>query len=126
MRVGKVEGTPQEIRDIFENRGLQLEDYLEKPRSPLRTRWLVVPGAVLAIALILLALLGPLTRTALILLFLLGAGGLVWLAVSAQLRFNNSVATFVIAVGGLVMLLVAAGLLEPREATDVLKGLRGG
>ena len=126
MRIGKLEGTPEEIRDVLENRGLRLEEYLEKPAAPLRTKWLVVPGAVFAIVLILLVLLGPLARTGLILLFLVGAGGLVWLAVSVQLRFNNTLATLVIAVGGLLMLLVAAGLLEPRETTDVLKGLRGG
>lgn len=124
MKVGGIEGTPQEIRDTFENYGLRLEDYLEKPAEPLSNMWLFIPSICLGTVLILLVLLAPLPRTGLLLLFLLGAGFVLWLTVSAQVRFKNGWATGVIAIGGLLMLLVAAGLIEPKETTDILKEMK--
>jgi len=124
MKVGGIEGTAQEIRDTFENHGLRLEDYLEKPAEPLSNRWLLIPSAGVGAVLLLLVLLAPLPRTGLLLLFLLGAGFVLWLSVSVQVRFKNGWATGVIAIGGLLMLLVAAGLIEPKESAEILKQMK--
>lgn len=124
MRIGGIEGTPQEIRDTFENHGLRLEDYLEKPLEPLPNKWLIIPTTCVAIVLLFLVLIAPLPRTSLLLLFLLGAGFVLWLTVSVQIRFKNGWATGAIAVGGLLMLLIAAGFIEPKESAEFLKEIK--
>jgi len=123
MKIGGMEGTPQEIRDTFENHGLRLEDYLEKPAEPLSNIWLIFPSICFAVALFLLVLLAPLPRIGVLTLFLLSAGLVLWLTVSVQIRFKNGWATGAIAVGGLLMLLVAGGFIEPRETAEILKGI---
>lgn len=124
MKVGGIEGTPQEIRDTFENHGLRLEDYLEKPDEPLSKVWLFIPSGGVGVVLLLLVLLAPLSRTGLLLFFLLGAGFVVWLTASIQIRFKNGWATGAIAIGGLLMLLVAAGFIEPKETTNILREIK--
>ncbi len=124
MKIGGIEGTPQEIRDAFENHGLRLEDYLERPEAPLATIWVIFPSAAVAVVLVLMVLLAPLTKTPLLLLFLFGAGSVVWLTVAIQVRFKNGWATAAVAIGGLLMLLVAGGFIEPKETAQVLKELK--
>jgi hypothetical protein len=125
MKVGSVEGTPQEITDFIVNNGLQLSDYLEKPDEPLEKKWLALPTILLVVALVLLVLLSSLPRGAFLLLFLMGAGSVVWLSISIQIRFKNGWATAVAAIGGLLMILVAGGLIAPKETIDVIKNLKG-
>lgn len=125
MKLRGVEGTPQEIRDLFVNEGLQLADYLEKPHGPLQKRWLVIPAVLFGVALLLLVMQPSPSKTTLTLLFLLGSGAIVWLAIAIQVRFESAWATGVAAVGGLLMILVAAGFISPKETIDALKELKG-
>ncbi len=124
MKIGRIEGTLQEIRDAFEIHGLQLEDYLERPEAPLSKVWIIAPALSVAVVLILLVLLAPMGKTTLLLLFLLGAGSVLWLTVVIQVRFKNGWATAAVATGGLLMLLVAGGFIEPKDAPQVLKELK--
>lgn len=124
MKVGTVEGTPQEIKDFFINQGLQLSDYLEKPDEPLKKRWLTIPAILLVVTLVLLVVLSSIPKGAFLLLFLLGAGSVVWLSISIQIRFKNGWATAVAAIGGLLMILVAGGFIAPKETIDAIKSLK--
>ena len=49
MKVGSVEGTPEEVRDLFENHGLDLAAYIEKPDTPLQKVWLIIPSVLLVV-----------------------------------------------------------------------------
>lgn len=124
MKLGRVEGTPEEVRDFFVNNGLQISDYLERPEEPLAKIWLVVPAISLVVGLLSLVLFAPTSRTPLLLLFLFSALSLVGLCLCIQLRFKNTVGTTVVAVGGLVAILVAAGILAPKETIDAIKELK--
>lgn len=124
MKIGGIEGTPQEIKDAFENHGLLLEDYLERPEVPLSKIWVIAPSLFIIIVLVCLVLLAPIGKTSLLLLFLLGAGSVLWLTVAIQVRFKNGWATAAVAIGGLLMLLVAGGFIEPKDTPQVLKELR--
>ena len=123
MKIGKLEGTPQEITDAFENHDLRLEDYLERPEAPLSKVWVIVPALSVSVVLALLVLFAPMGKTTLLLLFLLGAGCVLWLTVAIQVRFKNGWATAAVAIGGLLMLLVAGGFIEPKDTPQVLKEL---
>ena len=124
MKIGGLEGTPQEIRDTFENNGLRLEDYLVRPEAQLSCLWIILPSISVAVVLVLLVLLAPLTKNLLLLLFLLGAGCVLWLTVATQVRFKNGWASFAVIFVGLLMLLVAGGFIEPKETAQVLKELK--
>lgn len=126
MKIGRggMEGTPEEIRDTFENHGLRLEDYLEKPEPPLSRVWLVVPSVGIGIILLALVLLTPLPRPGLLLLFLSGVGLVLWLTVAMQIKFKNAWATGAVAIIGVLMLLVAGGFIEPREMPEIYKELK--
>lgn len=51
MKVGSVEGTREEIRGFYEDNGLDLSDILEKPKKPLKRRWLIIPAVAFFYAL---------------------------------------------------------------------------
>ena len=125
MKLGKAEGTPEEITNFFENHGLNPEDYFEKSESPLHWKWIAIPGGVVTVATLFLVLLDNIPPKAHILLFLVGAGCACWAATSLQIRFKNGWATTVVAVGALLVLLVAAGFITPKETVDAIKGLKG-
>ena len=57
MKVGPVDGSVQEVQDLFENHGLNIKDYLEKPSSPLKSRFLVIPVVVFLLSLFTFALI---------------------------------------------------------------------
>jgi uncharacterized membrane protein YGL010W len=126
MKLGPFDGSMEEVRNLFENHGLRIEDYIEKPPAQLKTKFLIAPAVVLSIVLLLLVLLSnrcsPIVLT---LIYILGFGSGTWLTVSTQLKFKNTIATFVVAIGTLLMVLVASGLFSPREAAEFIKDIRG-
>lgn len=126
MKVGPFDGSAQEVRDLLENHGLKLENYLEKPQVPLRSIFLVLPVSLLCIILVLLVLFSRLcSPTVLTLIHISGFGCGTWLTVSTQLKFKNGMATFVVAIGIIVIILVASSVLSPKEAADFIKDVRG-
>jgi len=122
MKLGGVEGTPEEIRDTFENHGLRIEDYLVKTEEPLANRWLVVPAVLLVLAVFSQVLFAPLDQKFLLMHFLAGALCVLWLAISVQLKFRSLWAAGAIALGGLLILLVAAGFIQPQDTAAIIKG----
>jgi hypothetical protein len=122
MKVGGVEGTPEEIRDTFENHGLRIEDYLLKPEEPLPNVWMIVPAVALALTVCSQVLFDPINSKLVLLHFLAGAGFVLWLVISVQLKFKNPWAAGAVALGGLLILLVAAGFIQPQETALILKG----
>jgi hypothetical protein len=124
MKVGKFEGTPEEIRNLFIGNDLQLADYLEKPEEPLKTIWFVIPAILFACAECVLVIESGLPKSALSLVFLFGGGSVVWLAIAIQVRYKNPWATTVAAIGGLLMLLVAAGFMAPKDTVDAIQALK--
>jgi tellurite resistance protein TehA-like permease len=125
VKIGNLEGTPEEIRDLFIATDTQLADYLEKPEDPLKPIWLIVPVLLFACTAIALVIASAVPKSVLLLLFLLGACAVVWLAIVIQIRFKNPWATSVAAVGGLLMLLVAAGFMTPKDTVDAIKVMKG-
>lgn len=124
MKIGNAEGIPEEIRDYFENCGLNAADFFLKTEASLHWKWILIPISIVAITLILLVLLDSINMQLHILLFLLGGGFASWAVVSIQIKFKNGWATTVAAIGALLMLLVAAGFMTPKESLDAIKGLK--
>ena len=43
MKIGPVEGTPEEIKGFIEDNGLDVERFLQLPEKPIRAIWFVLP-----------------------------------------------------------------------------------
>jgi len=125
MKLGSFDGTVEEAKDLFENNGLNLEDYLEKPPSRLAIKFLIAPAVVLGVSLLIMAIFASqCSQATLTLLYLLGFSGGTWLTVSTQLRFKNTLATFAVAIGSLLMVLVASGIFSPKDAAEFIKEIK--
>ncbi len=124
MKLGKMEGSPEEIRDFFQNNGLNIEDYLEKPEAPINFFWFILSTILIISSVVILTLVQPKSEVVQNLLFLLGCGGGLWLAVIVQIKFKNTWAAGFIAVGIVLLLLVALGMITPKELLENIKSLR--
>ena len=126
MKVGPVDGSAEEVRDLFENHGLKLEDYIEKPPSLLKPRFIVLPTVIFLLTLFTLALLPPgVADWQLRIFYILSFASLTWICASTQLRFKNGITTFCVAMGLVLTIVLAAGLISPKEAVEAVKSLKG-
>ena len=125
MRMGPFDGSVEDVKDLLENNGLTLEDYLEKPPASLKTCFLVVPIMLFTLSLFVLAIM-PVNSTSWVLrvLYAISFGSGTWICTNIQIRFRNGIATFCVAMGVIITVLIAAGLLSPREAADIVRDLK--
>ena len=119
-----MEGSPQEIRDVFADNGLNAEDYLERPESPIKPAWLFAPGVLVVLSFSWLTLLKPISDSFQTFLFLIGCGAGIWLSVCVQIRFKSPWAAGLVAVSTILIMLVAIGVITPREMLDHLKDMK--
>ena len=126
MKMGLFDGSCSEVRDLLENNGLRIQDYLEKPPAPLKTRFLVIPTILFGVSVSAMAAL-PINPPVwlLRLVYILSLGSATWICVSTQIRFKNAIATFCLAMGFILIALLAAGVLSPKDVADIVKGLKG-
>jgi peptidoglycan/LPS O-acetylase OafA/YrhL len=121
MKLGKVEGSPQEIRNFIQDSGLNVQDYLERPEKKLGAIWFVLPSSIVLIAAAVSVLIPSFGPSGRVLAFIGGCAASIWLAVVVHVRYKSAWASSTIVIGSVVLLLVAAGLIGP---LDVLKQLR--
>ncbi|MBC8412657.1 MAG: hypothetical protein ISR96_03795 [Nitrospira sp.] len=118
MKIGPVEGTPEEVNNFFQNNGLNPLEYFEKPETSLQTRWLIIPSAFFVALFILLAFVGDNYSKTKIVLFLSGFASSVWLAVCVHIRFKTAWGAGAIILAGLLIMLVALGVVKPEQLTE--------
>lgn len=125
MKIGGMEGTPEEIHNLFRNNGMDINRFLS---PPMRRRWVIVPS-VFCVVCVVLMVAGPLmfsefslkclNATILILLI-----GVLWLSAVVQVAYDKWVATLVVVVGGVIVALVAGGLMLPAEIIPTIRTLK--
>ena len=118
---GEMEGTPEEIRDFFQNNGLRIEEYLEKPEKPLSQYLFIGPSCLYVVSIILLTTVSGVSDGCRTFIFLFGCCCSLWLAVSVQIRFKNIWAASFIIIFGISFMLVALGVISPAELLDQTK-----
>jgi hypothetical protein len=114
MKIGKMEGSPEEINNFFQNNGLNISEYLEKPEPPLKPIWLIAPVCFIVVFLATLTLF-TLNIGVMTFIFLLGCSAAIWLSAALQIRFKNTWAAVFVFVGILLIFLVAIGVVKPVE-----------
>lgn len=118
MKIGPVQGTSEEVNDLFQNNGLNLSEYLQKPEPPLPNIWLIIPSVILVVSFGVLTLLQTVSENWKTFIFLLGFASSLWLGVSVHIRFKSNWAAGAIILVGLLIMLVALGVLEPKELIE--------
>lgn len=122
MKVGSVEGTREEIRGFYEDNGLDLSDILEKPKKPLKRRWLIIPAVAFFLCFAILSLIPDLPTNFNIFIFLLGCCFILWLSVSSHILFELSVPiTSIMIVLGILVLMVASYIITPHELLNYFR-----
>lgn len=124
MKIGNVEGSPEEITDFFQDNGLNMADYLEKPDSPMKSAWFIAPVPVIIGSIFWLVLFAPSSSSMKTFLFIIGCCAGLWLAASVQIRYKNTVAAIIIALGIILLMLVALGVITPLEMFQHAKELK--
>lgn len=121
MKVGGIEGTPEEIKDYFENCGLNPLDFFEKPEDKLSKVWVIVPSALFLCCFSVLNFVHDIPDKWNIFIFLLGLCSCVWTAVSVHIRFKSTWGAGTIIFIGLLVMLVALGILQPAQLLNYLE-----
>jgi uncharacterized membrane protein len=121
MKIGKMEGSPEEIKDFFQNIDLNIADYLERTEQPMKSIWFVLPVVMVIFSLSWLTLFAPSLVALQTFIFSIGCGGGIWLAVNVQIRFKNTWAAVFVAIGAVLLMMVAIGLVTPTEMLQSLK-----
>jgi hypothetical protein len=126
MRIGKsIEGSPEEIRNLCENHGLRIEDFLERPKDKsMSAWWLRCASGTYTIVLILLAILPKFWPNSVGVLGLLAFASVVWVVVCLQLTFDNGWASGFAGAGLAVVILIAMGIMSPAAAVEYFRDLR--
>jgi hypothetical protein len=124
VKVGNVDGTPEEIRDLIENNGLNLAEFVgvDRLRRP-RIRWVVIPAVTFVLAL---AVQVPMRSCSLEVrtISLVFAGALLtWLCASVHFRFDSKGTTLTTALGSILLLLASSGLITFLDAYKRLEAM---
>jgi len=120
MKIG-LEGKHEEIRNFFQNNGLNIKDYIERPESPLKPIWLIIPTIIFIFAFSSLTLIAPQSVPIKKFIFLIGCGAGIWLSVGVQIKFKNAWAAGLVAIGVVLIMLVAIDVITPKEMMQHLK-----
>lgn len=123
MKFGNVEGTPEEVKDFFENNGLNTSDFFEPPDVQLKKIWIVIPSTIFLTCVLLLIAFDPSYEKTKVACFSIGFSAILWLAVSVHIRFKSGWGAGSIIFCGLLILLVALGVMEPAQLTKYLENL---
>lgn len=123
MKIGKMEGTPEEIRGFCEGNNIDIARFLELGDSPLKPIWLLTPIVFIIVAIGWLLLASPENHSMRTFIFLVGCGAGIWLAVCIQLRFKSTWSAGFVAVGILLLMLVAFGVIAPQEMIQHFKDI---
>ncbi|MFQ5965126.1 MAG: hypothetical protein ACE5KZ_12695 [Candidatus Scalinduaceae bacterium] len=121
MKFGKMEGTPEEIKDFCENNGLNILDYLDNQEKPLGPFLFIVPLCFYVLFIILLTIITNIPDKLRTLIFLLGCGCSLWLSIYIQIHFKNVWAMTSIIICGIAIMLVALGTISPLELLKLIK-----
>ena len=114
----------KEIRDFFQNSGLKIEDYLNRPEKPLSTVLFIMPAIAFTATAVALVLVSTSYTSLRAIFFIVGTIISIWLAINVQIRYKNILSAITIVILAVLLLLVAAGLVAPLDLLDKLRDLR--
>ncbi|MES2491112.1 MAG: hypothetical protein V4607_15100 [Pseudomonadota bacterium] len=121
MKLGPLEGTTEEIKDMIVASGGTLEQYLQKPKSELKNIFFFIPAGANLIALLSLWFTHSYHQEYVAFVLVIELAAIGWMATVVAIAFDRVLPAVVIAVSLLLAALVAAGLLDPMRIPQILK-----
>lgn len=126
MKLGPIEGTPEEIKGFIQDNGLQVEKFFQAQDEPIGTVWFVTSALLVIGAIAFLTLLTPMSKSGVsTFVFLIGCAGALWLATNIQLRFKNTWAAGGVLIACILFLLVALGIILPSDLPEEARKWKG-
>lgn len=127
MKVGEVEGSPQEIHDFFNNNGMDLSDYIS---APMKKRWLMLP-VVISVLVLACNALGQVyypgfSSKCLPVALILQLACITWLVAAVQLKFDSVATTVVLSLSCLLLVAITAGVMSVSDALNFVKSFKDG
>lgn len=124
MKLGPFDGTTKEYRDLTENQGFRIEDFIEKPPIPLKSKFIFLSSLCLMVTIICLHIIqnGIYYYKNIVIILAMAFG--TWLTVNVQLKFDKIGATLVTAIGITLMILFAAKYFTLQEVADFIKNMK--
>lgn len=127
MKVRGLEGSPQEIHDLFKNNGMDLSNYIS---APMKAIWLVIP-IVVSVIVLMVIVFGQVSYPSfgakcLPVALILQLVCVVWLVASVQLKFESVTTTVVLSISCLLLLAIVAGMMSISDALKLIQSFKGG
>ena len=124
MKLGQIEGTPEEITNLFQNNNTNIFDYITRPEQPIKTIWLIVPIILFLCAICTIIFIIPNDVHWRTFVFIIGCCSGLWFSTIIQLRYKSPWVTGLIAICCLLLLLVALGNITPMQMLDEFKSIK--
>lgn len=121
MKLGKFDGSKEEIQNLLIDNGFNISDYIGKPFKVMNNKWLIIPSIMFVLFLILIIYIGNPNDKLCKIMFLMTFGSGIWLASCVQIRFKNGSVTIIVIIGLVLILLLASGYILPKEIIDIIK-----
>ncbi len=123
MKIGKVEATPKEIRDIFKDDHSAIYQFLGAP-TDINRWWLLGPISLLVLCLTILVFGQPLNQHFQVAIVVAALGAATWLCLLVHEIFESSTSTLIVAIGSLFVLGIAAGVLTLGQAIEQVEKMK--
>lgn len=124
MKVGEIEGSPQEIKDLMENHGLNLDDYIEKPEKPIESIWLIIP-AVIYFLFLLINIVVTDNPSILNFTFISSICVALWLTIVIHIRYKMPWASTLVIIVATLISLVSIDVMKPHDLITYMEKFRG-
>lgn len=118
MKIGNIEGTPQEIKDFFEINGSDLGNFISSNQP--KKRWLIAPALTVVCCCVGGYFVTSLNPEYITLCFIAGILSVGWLGGALQVLYGKWPATYLAVVVCIFAVFVACQLLAPDQVFSLL------
>jgi hypothetical protein len=88
MKIGNINGTPEEIRNFLVDNGFRASDFLDLPKK-IELKWITIPTSLFIVFSFILWIVNRPSSPIYVFLIIIDLSTLCWLTASIHLRFKN-------------------------------------
>jgi len=119
MKIGKINGTPQEIKNFLIDNGIQASDFLDLPRK-IELKWLIIPASLFIIISFILWIINRPYSPIFILLVIMDLLTLGCLVASIHLKFKNQFVSILFFILLLIIFLMCVRFITLSEGINTI------
>lgn len=88
MKIGNINGTPEEIKNFLVDNGFRASDFLDLPKK-IELKWIIIPASLFIVFSFILWIVNRPSSPIYVFLIIIDISTLCWLTASIHLRFKN-------------------------------------